>query len=163
MPDEFAWLPDLVVLDGFANDWPSCCQRLYGEFHRDFIASQPEFRGKRVGVSRSRILEGREAAFHHCVTEGDELEERRGPDYRRCQRLRWIRKLIEAVGTDRVRWWREKQGSRRRAYVALPDFSYVVVLEELKSHCVLVTAFPVDRDHSRRNNARRHEEAAEKG
>ncbi len=162
MPDGFDWLPDFVSLDGFANDWPSCRDRLYGEFHRDFIGSRPEFLGKRVAVAR-RFVDGREAAFHHCVTEGDEEEEKRVPHYGRCQRLRWPRKMIEAAGTDRVRWWKEKQGSKRRVYVTLPDFAYLVVLEETKSHCVLVTAYPVDRDHTRRNHLKRYEDAAEKG
>jgi hypothetical protein len=163
MPDGFDWLPDFVPLDGFVNDWPTCRDRLYGEFYRDFIASRPEFFGKRVGVSRRRIIDGREAAFHHCVTEGEGAEEDRIPDYLRCQRLRWPRKLIEALGTDRVKWWKEVEGRKRRAYVSLPDFSYLVILEEMESHCVLVTAYPVDREHTRRNHLKRYEAAGEKG
>lgn len=156
------WLPDLIELDGFSNNWPSCCTRLYGEFHRDFIASRPEFLGKRVGVSRHHIVDGREAAFHHCITEEDDKGNRVN-DYRRCQRLRWPRKVIEAVGTGQVMWWKEKQGSKRRAYVTFLDFSYIVVLEEMSTHCVLVTAYPVDREHTRRSNSKRYEAAAEKG
>jgi hypothetical protein len=169
MPDAFDWLPALVDLEGFANDWARCRDRLYGVFHRDFVASQPELFGKRIGVNKSRILFEREAAFHHCTTEGDEgtKEEERVPSYGRCQRLQWIRRVIEAAGTDRACWWREVEERRgrvkRRVYVVLPDFSYVVVLEEMTSHLVLVTAFPVEEGHSRRRLARRHAEASDKG
>lgn len=157
-----AWLPGLVEFGAAGNDWARYCDLLYGEFHRDFIGSRPEFQGKRVGVSRARTVKGKEAAFWHCISEGDS-EDDRLPDMRRCECIRWPRQLIEAVGSERVCWWRERQGGSRRAYVALPDFSYLVVLQELSSHCVLVTAYPVEREHSRTKLRDRRGRATEKG
>lgn len=161
MATDPAWPPDLVPLAATGGDWAHYCDRLYGEFHRDFVASRPEFMGKRVGVSRNRIIENKEAAFWHCISSGD-IEDERLPDLRRCECIRWPRRLIEAVGTDRVRWWREKQGRKRRVYVALEDFSYLVVLEEMSTHCVLVTAYPIEQEHARRKLKNRCEGAATK-
>ena len=111
---------------------------------------------------RNRVIDGKEAAFWHCTSEGD-VEEERVPDLRRCERIGWPRRLIEAIGTDRGRWWKERPGRTRRACVALADFSYLVVLEEMSTHCVLVTAYPVEKEHSRKKLRNRCNGATEKG
>lgn len=162
MATEPSWPGELVELAAAGNDWSRYCDILYSEFHQAFISSRPEFQGKRVGVNRSRTVKGKESAFWHCISEGDS-EDDRLPDLRRCERIRWPRPIIEAVGTDKVRWWKERRGRTRRAYVALADFSYLVVLEELSTHCVLVTAYPVEQAHARKKLRDRHEQAAEKG
>ena len=156
------WPPELVLLESCGGDWERYCDRVYGEFHRDFVASRPTFHGRWVGVSRNRVVKRKEVAFWHCISAG-EVEADRLPDLRRCERIRWPRKMLEAVGTGRVKWWRRRRGAKRRAYVALADFSYLVVLEEMSSHCVLVTAYPIDEEHERRKLRTEFDGAPDKG
>jgi hypothetical protein len=159
---EAPWPPEVLPLAACGGDWTTYCDRLYGEFYRDFVAHRPSFLGKRVGVDRNRVVKGREEAFWHCISEG-EVEEERLPDPRRCERIGWARLVIEAAGSDRVHWWRNRRGCAPRAVVALADFSYVVILQERRSHWLLITAYPTEHEHSRRKLRAEFEAATEKG
>jgi len=165
-PDD-DWLPPLITLDASDGDWNKYEAKLYGEFYRDFLANRPRFRGESVVVIK-RYVDSKEACFWHCTSEGA-VEQNRTPDLRRCERIAWIRKVIEAAGTPTVRWWLKKQGPLPRALVAVADFSYVVVLEKRKGrtadYWVLITAYPVEQVHRRRKMQREYEQtpATEKG
>jgi hypothetical protein len=143
------------------NDWNVYCEMLYDVFRRDFIASSTTFQGAHVTASPKRTEKGKASTFWHIISEGREESDRLA-SFRRCECIGWPSPILGAAGTERVRWWRERRGRSRRVFVALPDFSYLVVLEELKSHCVLITAYPIERPHQRRNLASRYEGAAEK-
>jgi hypothetical protein len=161
MPTDPAWPPGLISLASCGGNWAKYCDTIYAEFRRDFVTARGQFLGKHVGISK-RMIEGKEAAFWHCISEG-KIEEERVPDMRRCERIRWPRGLINAVGTDRVLWWKERDGSTCRGYVALPDFSYLVVMEEAATHFLLVTAYAIERSHAQKKLGKRHADATEKG
>lgn len=162
MPTEPVWPPELLELSAHENDWQRYCDALYGVFHADFIARSTKFLGKHVTVNPNRSERGKALSFWHVISEGPNEAERL-TDPRRCECIRWPRRLIEEAGTTRVLWWREQRGRGRRSHVTLPDFSYLVVLEELPSACVLITAYPIESGHSRRKLASRYEAATEKG
>jgi len=161
MVPEPPWPPELIPLASCGGSWTKYCETIYAEFRRDFVSSRGRFLGKHVGISK-RMIEGKEAAFWHCISEG-KVEEDRVPDMRRCERIRWPRGLIDAVGTGRVKWWKERDGSRCRSYVALPDFSYLVVMEEAATHFLMVTAYPIEQPHAQRKLGKRYADATEKG
>jgi hypothetical protein len=91
LPD---WLPPLVALADYGGDWERYLAALYDFFRQDFVDDKPLFEGKSLAVKRLPTSQGKEATFWHLISEGRQEEERL-PDLRRCERIRWIRRIIE--------------------------------------------------------------------
>ncbi|MCK9463992.1 MAG: hypothetical protein M0R80_30615 [Proteobacteria bacterium] len=139
------WLPDLIP---FSGDWSSYVEKIHAAFFGDFFSHRVQFRGRPVNVRRDPRDQGKEAGFWHAVSEGkDELE--RTPDLRRCERVRWIRAIIEHPVIQNVCVWEEMRGSDRRIQLALTDFSYLVVLADRRSYVQFITAFCVEHERQR--------------
>ena len=158
MSADLSWLPPLVLLQDFEGDWSRYLQVLYEFFRQDFILSSPLYDGRRVGLKRHPVIDGKEATFWHVISEG-KVEADRLPDMRRCERIRWPRPIIEAVLYGRVRYWKNRRGHESRVVIAVEDFSYIVVLAERKAYVVLWTAYCVEREHSRQKMRKEYEEA----
>lgn len=148
------WLPPLFLLSDYDGDWQRYVEAVYDAFCWDFVESTPLMSGKRFSLKRHPLLQGKEATFWHITSEGPE-EEERTPDLRRCERIRWPRALIESMGSMQVVEWvqerRNKQGVlEKRFAIALPDFSYLVILTDRGDYVLLWTAFCVEYDSQRR-------------
>lgn len=110
------------------GNWDKYLEALHNRFAQDFVRSKPLLYGKPVGCKRYPIVKGKEATFWHCISEG-EAESERTPDFRRCERIGWMRPIVEHA--HEVIAWRQSRGREGvRVLLALPDFSYVVVLAE---------------------------------
>lgn len=157
MSEDLSWLPPLVTLSDLSGDWDAYLARLYEGFVSDFITSKPVYPGKRWSLKRQPIIKGKEATFWHIVSEGG-IESERLPDLRRCECIRWPRAIIDVIFTDRVRVWRNRRGSEERILIALPDFSYLVVLADRGEYVMLWTAYNVEREHARRKLRREYED-----
>ena len=153
MTDATAWLPGLITLADCDGDWRKYLATIYAEFRREFLESMPTYPGKRFALKRYPVQLGKEATFWHLVQEG-KVEEDRIPDFRRCERIRWPRPMIEAVLSGHVRVWRNLRGSSDRILIAVSDFSYVVILDDRSDFVLLWTAYFVERDHQRKKFAR---------
>lgn len=158
------WLPQFVEFDGNWNAFDAYVELVYAAFVADFIARKPpEVNGKRISLRRHPEFQGKSFTFWHLVTEG-KVEENRNPDVERCRRIRWPRALLErAMDRQSLRVWKNKRGDDERVLIALPDFDYVVVLqeredrEEQRRYFLLLTAYPVDQEHRRGKLRREHE------
>ena len=140
---KYNWLPDMLLLDDFGGNWERYLQAQYDCFRRDFIESQPTaFHPKRWAMKRHPVEHGKEATFWHVISNG-ETERDRLPDMRRCERIGWIRPMIDCCRTNRLRCWKVERGSKLRPIIALPDFSYLVVLQEAAEYVMLWTAYYV--------------------
>lgn len=143
-----AWLPDLVRFVDYDGDWTRYIEAVYGHFTKDFIVSRPSWPQRRWALKRHPMHRAKEATFWHIVQEG-KIEDDRTPDFRRCERIRWPRPIIDAARQDRVRLWQNKRGRESRIVLAVNDFSYVVVLADRGDYVMLWTAYPVERKHQR--------------
>ena len=148
METEYDWLPGLVLLSDYDGNWDAYLDVLYSYFHKDFVDDKPTFPGKRVGLKRYPLSQGKEATFWHFISTG-KTEEERIIDLRRCERIRWPRPIIEAIQSNRVKTWSNTRKRERRVIVALPDFSYIVVLADRGDYVLPLTAYFV-KDVSRR-------------
>jgi len=144
-----AWLPSLIELDDYGGDWERYVEEVYLGFRADFIASRPRIPGRRWAVKRHPLIKGREATFWHLVSEG-RVEDERLPDLRRCERIRWPRAMIDALGTDRIVAWANRRRGECRVVIALPDFSYAVVLADRGDYIMLWTAYTIDEGYRRK-------------
>jgi hypothetical protein len=148
------WLPPLVLLKDYGDEKQRYLEVVYGFFCQDFVTSRPNFEGKRVGLKRYPLKEGKEVTFWHII--GDNKEE--DDHQRRCARIRWPRPIIEAIKSGQIKWWKNKRGKADRIIIALEDFSYVVVLEDRGEYVLPWTAYCVEKPH-RQYDLRREYEA----
>src|SRR5437763_9746237 len=124
MSSNISWLPPLVLLEDYENDWHQYLEAIYQFFCEDFVISRPTFQGKRFGLKKHPMLKDKEATFWHIISEG-KVEDNRIPDLRRCERIRWPRAIIEAAQSEHYKCWRNKRKEEERVLLALEDFSYV--------------------------------------
>jgi hypothetical protein len=118
--------------------------QVHSAFVTDFIYAAPKFRGLPVHVKRG-LIDGKERGFWHLTQEGP-IEENRTPDLRRCERIRWIRVMLENADQKNLLVWKNQRGSATRVLIWCQASEYLVVLEERNSAYVLWTAYPVTRD-----------------
>jgi hypothetical protein len=147
------WLPNPVALSDFRGDWFAYFEAIYKVYLDDFVYDQPLFRGRKVRTIVEPMREGKEESFWHVVQGKSSTNSEQ--DMNRCARIPWIRPMIEAAGQGQLKCWsvrRSTQGKRRaqpRIVIALDDFSYVVVLLDMKKSPLLFTAYYVDQPHQR--------------
>ncbi len=145
------WLPGLISLDQYKGSWELYSEAVHKEFIKDFVESKPIYEGKPIFVRYEPSYKLKGATFWHLVSEGTE-ESERIPDLRRCERIRWPRAIIENATSDDIKVWETtrtwKGQKQRRINFALDGFDYLVVIADSRNFD-LVTAYPVERSHSR--------------
>jgi hypothetical protein len=132
--------PDLVPFNAFGGDWT-----LYeAELHRIFLAEIAggglQFRGIRVGSRRHPEAAGRWASFWHLVQEGH-VEDDRTPDLRRCERIPWVRWVIENAPTHaEIDEWQNTRGTEVNTLLWYRE-EYLVILAQRQGYWLLKTAY----------------------
>ena len=126
-------------------------------FKVDFIDSRPFYNGKRVGLKRYPLSQGKEATFWHFISEGSS-EKDRIPDMRRCERIRWPRPIIEHSGERVLKVWKNRRNGETRICLWLEAEEYLVILAERKDHVMPWTAYMVDKDHRKQKLQKEYDE-----
>jgi len=147
MADLPPWLEPLVRLEDFGGDPDAYIAHLFSIFERDFIKTQPQFKGKRVFHDKADEG-GRPRAFTHITTEEDRGTKQRILSIRRCERIGWIKRIIENAGDPAVLVWDQEQSTKKkwasRTYLFLKQEDFLVILQEIKYGNYLITAIYVD-------------------
>lgn len=158
MSDKLKWLPELILL----KDYPAheYIEAIYKVFEKDFECSKPLFGDYQVNLKRHPITKGKSATFWHLISTGD-VESERDIDIRRCERIAWLRPIIEKynpeIKSNEIVWWVEQRKGEERFHLALDDFSYLVVIAKRKDYVLLWTAFCIEREHQRRKYKKKYE------
>jgi len=151
------WLPAVFDLASRGGDWNDYLEELYRLFKRDFAIDPPSFGGRSVRLKRYPILQGKESTFWHLISTGD-VESERVPDLRRCERMVWVKPVISHAATNQVLVWRNVRGREHRILLWLRSADYLVVLADRGDYLLPWTAYPVDRNHTRRKLEREYKE-----
>lgn len=150
------WLPPLMEFNDYGGNWHAYEEALYAAFTTDFIVSKPRFRGRRLGLKRHPVIDGKEATFWHMTSEGA-VESERIPDLRRCERIRWPRPVIEHDQDADVLVWEEPHRSHgNRIHLYLPNERYLVVLADRGKYILPWTAFYIQGNRSHEKYLKRH-------
>lgn len=141
------WLPDIIPLEDYGGDWERYLEAVFECFQRDFKDRELRFRGKPVRTSYHPAYENKDYSFWHLMQEG-KVEDERTPDLRRCERIGWIRPVIENAGDTQIRVWENerprRRGNERRVLLWLNE-EFLVVLGDRHTYWTVVTAYPTDR------------------
>ena len=143
------WHPPLLLLNDHSGDWDAYLATIYAWFKQDFIDNKPVFQGRRLGLKHHPLTNGKEATFWHMISEGKE-EADRIPDFRRCERIRWPKPVIEHDKDPRVKYWVSVKRNEDRIHIWLEEEDYVVVLADRGEYLLPWTAFLVTREHTKR-------------
>jgi hypothetical protein len=98
----------------------------------------------------------KEATFWHMTSEGMN-EESRNPDFRRCERIRWPKQVIEHADDPKVKYWVSIKHHENRIHIWLEEQDYVVVLADRNGFLLPWTAFLITWDHTRTKLQREYE------
>lgn len=130
----------------FGGDWKAYETDLYAIFLAEIAQGGLMFRGDRVSCRRLPETEGKWAAFWHLIQQGP-VEDDRLPDMRRCERLRWIKYVIEAWNTDGdIQWWENKRKSETSVLLWYHE-EYLVILARRDGYWLLKSAYETHQAH----------------
>jgi len=132
--------PDLLPFSAFDGDWNAYENELHQIFMAEIARANLRFRGQRVSYRRIPEAAGRWASFWHLVQEG-RIEEDRTPDLRRCERIRWVRWVIDnGVTHSEIHEWKNSRGTEVNTLLWYRE-EYLVVLARRRDYWLLKTAY----------------------
>lgn len=141
--------PELLLLKTFGGDWKKYENELYKIFKTEIARSGLRFRGLQVKCRRRPETNRRWSAFWHLIQEGP-TEEERTPALRRCERIRWIRWIIENATTHpNIDEWKNKRHGKINTLLWYREEYLIVleqrVLEQRENYWLLKTAYCTDK------------------
>lgn len=152
--DECSWLPPLIEYDS-SEQWVKYEDGIYNIFKDDFIDSYPIIDGFRVNIRYHPIENGKADAFFHVTCQDYMNIKDRSPDFRRCERIRWVRKFIENMDCNQtcnlcegLKVWDKPYKNTYRTHILFEKEKFMVVIEKRDKYYLLITAFYFDRDHT---------------
>lgn len=139
-------LPPLVLL----TDYETCSyiDAVYYFFRMDVIDANFTFLDLPVTYPWHPSYDNKHFCFWHLISQnyGNDKEEERIPDIRRCERIRWIAYVISnANNCERVWCWekevRTSRGRSTHIVLYLHEEKYMVILRRKNNRLELVTAY----------------------
>jgi hypothetical protein len=129
---------------------------LYFIFERDFILSHPVHDNRLVFITNvvNPDGDGKPEIFWHVISKKDENTGQRLLNYRRAERLPWAKPMIENSLIPGIKIFDYEHGPKDkgiRRYIWLEDHNYVVVLFPKIRTYILLTAYFVDSNSSKRS------------
>lgn len=143
---------------------------LYKYFHRDFVASKTLLNNAiHIDPQSDRKEGGKEASFWHLTTRKKTqtikvdnryiITEERLPDYRRAERIEWIKEIIANHSHKEVKLFYHIESNTKkdlRLYLWAHRYDFVVILQKLgKSSSFLVTSFYIDHEKKKKDYEQR--------
>ena len=90
------------------------------------------------------------------------MESDRTPDFRRCERIRWPKPVIDRSDDSEIKVWRNKRGREERICLWLERENYLVILADRGDYILPWTAYLSEQPH-RQNKLRKEYEEYWKG
>ncbi len=112
-------------------------ERVYKVFWEDFFYwREPLVENKKVKLKKG-ICQNKEYTFWHIISN----DEKKGPNFERCQNIAWIRFMIENY--QQMITWENERKSAKSLCIVDPEWNYLVVLRKRKDYYLLWTAYPL--------------------
>jgi hypothetical protein len=159
-------LPPIIDFNNY-QDWKIYEEFLYQIFVQDFIKSQPELFGKPVRHRKHPVVTDKEQAFFHVTSKDTskivEDPNDRIPDFRRCERIHWIRTLLENYNCRKgccsfIKYWAEPWKMYKRWHFLFEEVRFLIVVEEREDYMLLITSYYIDYDNQLRKKIKKYEQ-----
>ncbi|VTR43603.1 hypothetical protein [Sphingobacterium thalpophilum] len=148
--------PELIYFDEYDGNFPSYFDAIYSVFHCDFIQAQPLYEGLKVSVRKYPEVEGMHRTFYHITHEGED-EANRQPDFRRMERIRFPKFVIENFEHDEILIWKNIRGKDERIVLFNEAQNYIVILTDRKEYYMFITAYYIETEHRKRKLLKEYE------
>lgn len=163
------WLPKLIELDDYNGDWEKYNNSLYQLFKTDLLEKRITFKNKPIMFRINPKENGFEHAFIHLtcknITKDYTNVNNRTIDFRRSERLLWIRQIIEhypclenCINCNKIWYYEEVYKSNIRINLVLIDQRYKVILEERKNYILLITGYYLDYNKNIIKEIKKHQQ-----
>lgn len=151
------WIPEIISLSDFDGDWYRYDEYIYSIFVRDFIENPMIFNGKPLRIRRHPMQCEKEQAYFHVTNKDSSLSTTdpndRIPDFRRCERIEWIRLFLEhydcnrgCSGCNGIKVWKEPYKGNKRWHFLFEEFKFLVIIEERVEYFLLISGFYIFND-----------------
>jgi hypothetical protein len=138
-----AWAGSLIELSDFGGDVEAYFTRLYEVFTADFITTPATFNGRPI-IFDNRLGEKNRAECFWHVTSTEDPVDGRLPDMRRCERIEWIKQIIDNHTDPAVLKWETIRKGSVRTLLLLDEGNFLVVLANRSRNYFLTTAFYIE-------------------
>lgn len=159
-------LAPLIFFEDAEGGWKEYQDKLYSVFCRDLKYTGCSFKGKTVQIRYQPIEFGKEEAFFHITCQDYKKDGDRVPDFRRCERIAWVRQFVEAADTGalvefegstyELKIWTEHVKNDLRYHILCEELRFMVVIAERDRYCLLITAFYFEYAHSLRKKLEKY-------
>ncbi len=147
--DELEQLEDLFDDLPYGEPTREQMYKLYGVFLKDIVKNPITINGVKLNFNRNKskhpICHGKFVGFEHIITRKNKYSGKRDFDRERTNKIHWIKPIIENKNDSRIKYF-EKVNNKgfNQQYYWYKEKSYIVIIRELKSDLLLITAFSVD-------------------
>jgi hypothetical protein len=148
--------PTLLFLNDYNGNFSDYFNAVYKVFENDFIKSQPKYNQLVVSAPKYPLHDGIHRTFYHITHEGDD-EQNREPDFRRMERIRFPRFIIDNCPHNQLLVWEKEIGRDTRIHILNETEQYLVVLTRRDSYLLLWTAFFIEHKHTLNKKRKEYE------
>ena len=153
-------LPELIYLNDYCGNFQSYIDAIYAVFERDLIKNRLRFGTCKLSLKSNPLFQQRSYTFYHLTHKGG-IETSRIPDFRRCERIAWVKSTIENVEKWNLKFWKQSRNGKSRVCIQLSvvdDVDYFVILD-VRTNCVIIwTAFVAEYPHEKRKKEREYQD-----
>lgn len=136
-------LPALILFSDHGNNWDSYLDYLYCIYLDEIVNASLSFDGLSIRYKFDPETDGKGFGFWHLISEGKK-EEDRTPDFRRCERMRWVAWILQNAQKDPdILWWRNQRGTNIHVVLWLHYSKFAVVLAARSGYYLLKTSYVV--------------------
>jgi hypothetical protein len=147
----------------FSGQWEPYEEALFQIFKATIIQGNLVFSGLPVRTRFLPSTKGKHFTFWHLITEG-ELEEKRTPDFRRCERLSWIQWVLNNYASHSgISVWQERRKGSKDHVLWYEAGQYVVVLSKRSTYFLLKTAYYASKQKKIQSLQRERDQAKKQG
>ncbi|MDV3807033.1 hypothetical protein CMU35_18055 [Elizabethkingia anophelis] len=148
--------PALIPFGEYGGVFSAYFDAVYSVFHNDFIKSQPIYEGIKVSVRKYPEVDGMHRTFYHITHEGED-EANRQPDFRRMERIRFPKFVIENCEHEEILIWKNIRGKDERTVLFNESENYIVILTDRGEYYMFITAYYIETEHRKRKLLKEYE------
>ena len=140
---------NLPPIESFEGQWSQYEDHLYEIFLETVVRGGLTFKGLPVKSQYRSETNNKGFSFWHIISQGDQ-ENERTPDFRRCERIRWISWIIrEADLNQGISWWENKRSNKTHVVLWCESEQFAVILAQRKDYYLIKTAYMVKPNRER--------------
>ena len=141
------------------KEWDEYYEEVYSKFKNDFLNENRPlyYNNKIIRIRRMPEVFGKEQTFYHITNYEEQGIENRVPDWRRCERIAWVREFIEQsfcvnskCNCSGIHNWIQPFKSKKRTYIWSETKRFLVILEERNEYYLLITAFYINEKNGKK-------------